>query len=179
MPNYSFNRTLTRYAGSRRLPQALYVIGAHVLGFGKTYDDEFLELYGYLTQQWEMKPGYAKPFLTAYKKSIGKIFSKGNARMASLEASQNPEARLLRYANLGQEYDFALVGQAYYAYMGDLRRGRHVGTPVEKAIWAILANRSDLVASLDNAFARWIDEKHEEKFPGLFAEVFEYSGDDV
>jgi len=30
MPNYSFNRTLTRYAGSRRLPQALDVTGSEL-----------------------------------------------------------------------------------------------------------------------------------------------------
>ncbi len=142
--------------------------------FGKSYDDEYLELYEYLTQQWQMKPEYAKSFLNAYKKSIGKLFSSGKERMEMLESSSDPEMRLLRYANLGQEYDYALVGQAYQAYMGDLRRGKHVDTPVEKTIWAILANRSDLVEALDRAFARWIDEKQEEKFPGLFEEVFNF-----
>jgi hypothetical protein len=142
-----------------------------MFGFGKSYDDEYLELYEYLTQQWDMKPDYARPFLNEYKKSIGKLFSEGKKRMEVLENSSAPEMRLMRYANPGQEYDFALVGQAYQAYMGDLRRGRHVGTPVEKTIWAILANRSDLVETIDRAFARWIDETYEEKFPGLFDEL--------
>lgn len=145
-----------------------------MFGFGKSYDDEYLELYEYMTREWEMKPDYAKPFLNAYKKSIGKIYSKGKERMEMLENSSNPELRLMRYANLGQEYDYALVGQAYQAYMGDLRRGKHVGTPVEKTIWAILANRSDLVETIDKAFANWIDEKQEEKFPELFEQVFEF-----
>lgn len=145
-----------------------------MFGFGKSYDEEYLELYEYLTQQWNMKPDFAKPFLTEYKKSIGKIFSKGKKRMNALENSTNAEIRLMRFANLGQEYDYALVGQAYQAYKGDLRRGRHIGTSIEKAIWAILSNRSDLVEGLDKAFASWIDEKQEERFPGLFDEVFEY-----
>lgn len=145
-----------------------------MLGFGKSYDDEYLELYEYLTQRWKMKPEYAKPFLNTYKKSIGKIFSQEKKRMEILENSSDPEMRLMRHANLGQEYDFALVGQAYHAYMDDLRRGRHVGTPVEKTIWAILSNRSDLIETLDRAFATWIGEKHEEKFPGLFDEVFQF-----
>lgn len=144
-----------------------------MFGFGKSYDDEYLELYEYLTQNWEMKPSYAKAFLNAYKKSIGKIFSNGKERMEMLEKSSDPEMRLVRYANLGQEYDFALVGQAYQAYMGDLRRGKHVGTSVEKTIWAILSNRSDLLEETDRALAKFICAKQDEKHPGLFAEVFE------
>ena len=59
--------------------------------------------------------------------------------------------------------------------MTDLRRGKHVGTTVEKAIWAILA-RSDLVEDLDRLFSEYIDDTHEEKFPGLFDEVFPADG---
>lgn len=138
----------------------------------KSYDDEYLELYEFLTQNWRMKSEYAKAFLTAYKKSIGKIHSEGKQRMALLEKSSDPETRLMRAANLGQECPFALVAQAYQAYMGDLRRGKHVGTPVELAIWAILANRSDLLEPLDRAFGRYIEEKHKETFPSLFDDVF-------
>ena len=36
--------------------------------------------------------------------------------------------------------------------MTDLRRGRYVGTDIEKAIWAILSNRSDLVGEIDRMF---------------------------
>lgn len=143
-----------------------------MFGLSKSYDDEYLELYEYLTQDWKMKPEYAKAFLNAYKKSIGKMFSQGKQRMSMLENSSDTEARLLRAANLGEECPFALVGQAYQAYMGDLRRGKHVGTPVELAIWAILANRSDLLESHDRAFANYISEKAEEKFPKLFDKVF-------
>lgn len=143
-----------------------------MFGLSRSYDDEYLELYEYLTQEWKMKPEYAKAFLNTYKKSIGKIFSQGKQRLSQLENSSDPEARLLRVANLGEECPFALVGQAYQAYMGDLRRGEHVGTPVELAIWAILVNRSDLLEPLDRAFADYISEKAEEKFPELFDKVF-------
>ena len=143
-----------------------------MLGFFKSYDEEYLELYEYLTQEWAMKAEYAKPFLNTYKKDIGKKLFEGKKRMAILENSSDPEARLISIANSGQEYDFALVGQAYQAYMVDLRRGHHVGTPIEKTIWAILANRSDLVDTVDRALGKWIFEKYNEKFPGLFKEVF-------
>jgi len=145
-----------------------------MFGFGKSYDDEYLELNEYLTQQWGMNPEFAKPFLDSYKKNIGKKLSEGRKRMEMLENSPDPGVRLMRYANVGHEYDFALVGQAYQAYLVDLRHGRHVGTPVEKTIWAILAKRSDLVETHDRAFAKWIENKHEEKFPGLFEEVFQF-----
>lgn len=145
-----------------------------MFGFGKSYDEEYLEMYEFLTQDWEMKPEYAKPFLTEYKKKIGKILVEGKKRLQMMENSSDPETRLMSYANLGQAPVFALVAQAYNAYMGDLRRGKHVGTPIEKTIWAILSNRSDLVDDIDKAFGKWIYEKHEEKFPGLFEEVFTF-----
>lgn len=144
-----------------------------MFGFGKSYDDEYSDLYEYLTQNWNMKSEYAKAFLNAYKKSIGKIFSNGKKRMEMLENSSDPEVRLMRMTNYGQEYAFALVGQAYKAYMSDLRKGKHVGTAVELAIWAILSNRSDLLMDLDKGFGNWIYENHNEKFPNLFNDVFE------
>jgi len=143
-----------------------------MFGLFKSYDDEYLELYEYLTQDWEMKPEYAKPFMNTYKKNIGKIFSEGKKRMQMLENSNDPELRLMSIANGDQEHAYALVGQAYAAYMSDLRRGKYVGTPVEMAIWAILVNRSDLVETLDRAFSRYISNKYEEIFPNLFEEVY-------
>lgn len=140
----------------------------------KSYDEEYLELYEYLTQDWRMKPGYAKAFLTEYKKSIGKILAEGKKRMAACKESGDSEELLLAMANIGQEYPFALVAQAYYAYMGDLRRGKHVGTAIEKTIWAILYNRSDLLSEIDKPMEKWIDDQSDEKFPGLFGEVFQY-----
>ena len=142
-------------------------------GFGKSYDDEYLELYEYLTQTWCMKPTYAKPFLTSYKKSIGKLFSRARDQMSEHNQSSDPETRLLSFAATGDEYDLSLVAQAYRGYMDDLRRGQHVGTRVEKAIWAVLVNRSDLLEGFDRAFAMYIDEKHDEKMPGVIREVFD------
>ena len=71
-----------------------------------------------------------------------------------------------------EDPNLVVVGQAYFAYMNDLRGGKFVGSIVEKAIWAILANRSDLLANLDKFFAEFISEEHEKKFPRLFEEVF-------
>jgi len=138
----------------------------------KSYDGEYSELYEYLTEDWRMKPQFAKAFLDTYKRSIGKILANGKKRMSKLENSANPETALAAFASLGQENALALVGQAYQAYMTDLRTGVHVGTPVETAIWAILVNRSDLLEAIDRSFAQYIRSKHEEEFPRLFQQVF-------
>ncbi len=137
----------------------------------KSYDKEYEELFSRLTERWEMKPHYARAFLDAYKRSIGKVLSSGKKRMSKLHESTDPSVRLFAFVN-ADSHDLALVGQAYTAYMTDLRRGKHVGTDVEKAIWAILANRSDLFSDADRLFSEYINETHEERFPRLFDEVF-------
>lgn len=144
-----------------------------MFGFGKSYDDEYLELYEHLTQQRGMKPDYAESFLNAYKKSIGKMFVQGKKRLEGLEIVSDAERKIMRELNPGYECDLVLVEQAYAAYFRDLRRGKHVGTQIEKAIWAILYTKLDLVLSFDKAFANYIQENQEEKFPGLFEEVFQ------
>ena len=143
------------------------------MGIFSSYDSEYRELLEYLLDDWKMKPRFAESFLSTYKRSIGKIFQKGKKRMAQMENHPDPSVRLAMFASMGQEQSYALVGQAYQAYMTDLRRGRHVGTDIEKAIWAILSNRSDLVGEIDRAFEKYIDEHYEDKFPDLFDEVFE------
>ena len=140
----------------------------------KTYDEEYRELHSHLTEEWEMKPQYAQAFLDAYKKSIGKMLAKGKKRSSRVLESADPAARLFHVAYV-EDHNFALVAQAYRAYMSDLRRGRHVGTSVEKTIWAILVNRSDLLEALDRPFSMYISESHEEMFPALFGEVFSES----
>ena len=119
-----------------------------------------------------MKPAYAKPFMDAYRKSVGKKLANGRRQMEKHMGSDDPVLSLAAFANLGQELDNSLVAQAYEAYMSDLRRGRLVGTPVEKAIWAILYNRSDLIEAIDRPFQKYINEKCDEKFPRLLDEAF-------
>lgn len=145
-----------------------------MFGLFKSYDEEYLELYEFLTQQWCMKPEYARSFLTAYKKSIGKLFVQGKQRMEAMERDPSPDVRLARYAMIGEEYGFAIVGQAYNAFKGDLPTGKHIGTPVQKAVWAILANQSDLVKIVDPQLAASIRERLGEKLPALLSEVFEF-----
>ena len=137
----------------------------------KSYDKEYEELFSHLTERWEMKPYYATAFLDAYKRSIGKVLFSGKKRISQLHESADPSVRLFAFTDM-DSHDLALVGQAYTAYMADLRRGKHVGTDVEKAIWAILANRSDLISDADRLFSEYINETHEERFPRLFNEVF-------
>ena len=69
------------------------------------------------------------------------------------------------------DLNLAFVAAAYRGYMADLRRGKHVGTDVEKPIWAILDNPSDLLRDLDDGLAEYIGDHAEEKFPTLYGEV--------
>lgn len=145
-----------------------------MFGFGKTYDEEYLNLYEHLTKQWKMKSQYAKSFLNAYKKSIGKMFLEGKKRIQMLENGGYPEVKLMKRSNPGFEFDLVLIEQAYVAYMKDLRSGKHVGTSVEKSIWAILSNRPDLIENFDKNFSKWIYDNQEKEFPGLFEKVYDF-----
>ena len=134
-----------------------------MFGFGKKPDHypEFLE---YLTERWRMKPRYAAAFLNAYRTDISVMHEEGLKRLdASVDLSR-PENRLLAH-QMPDPRDFALVGQAYKAYLNDLRRGRYVDTDVEVAIWAVLCNRSDLLESVDKPLAKYVTENQQAKFP--------------
>jgi hypothetical protein len=146
-----------------------------MFGLFKSYDDEYLELYEYLTQEWGMHSGYAKPFLNAYKKNLGKMYSEALKRMVSAETSSNSAIlSLSRIASGGDEYphSYVLVSQAYQAYLSDLRHGKHVGSSIEMAIWAILLKRLDLTNDIDRVLGKFIETKQEEKFPELLETVF-------
>ena len=141
------------------------------MGWFYSFDDEYNELLAHLTESWQIKPLYAVAFLNAYKKSIGKILQKGKRRSSQLRNSSDPEMRLLAVAFI-DDHDFAIVCQAHRAYMTGLKRGRHIGTPVEQAIWAILADHRGVLDFLDGGLADYIDDTWEEKFPALFEEVY-------
>ena len=49
------------------------------MGLFNSYDKEYEDLFSYLTDHydWEMKRRYAKAFLEAYKKPLGKKLRKG------------------------------------------------------------------------------------------------------
>src|SRR5437660_11371315 len=105
------------------------------------------ELLNFLTDNWHMKEPYTRAFLDEYRSNIAKLHKQLTGRFDLAQRSDNAELRLGTIAAGGRDYvlDLMLVTQAYQAYMGDLRRGKHVGTSIELAIWAILSNRSDLI----------------------------------
>ena len=141
-----------------------------MFGFGKK-PDHFTSLLEYLVDDWQMKTRYASAFLSAYRSDISALHDSGLKRLEASFDLSKPENRLLAY-QMPDLRAFAIVGQAYKAYLNDLRRGKYVGTEVEISIWAILSNRSDLVADVDKAFAKYIEDNYEKKFPSLFEEVF-------
>ena len=153
-----------------RRPLNSYVRKKIMFGFGKK-PDHFTSLLEYLVDDWQMKTRYASAFLSAYRSDISALHDSGLKRLEASFDLSKPENRLLAY-QMPDPRAFAIVGQAYKAYLNDLRRGKYVGTEVEISIWAILSNRSDLVADVDKAFAKYIEDNYEKKFPGLFEEVF-------
>lgn len=138
----------------------------------RTYDAEYQELLDVLVNGWHMKESFARSFLNAYRRKIGKMVASGRKKAAEV-----------RTANLGlegtmlaldlEDSNLVITTQSYFAYMTDLRKGRFVGSDVEKAIWAILAHPDNaLVEKLDAFFAEYIDDEHEKQFPNLFRDVF-------
>ena len=137
----------------------------------KSYDDEYRELLSLLVDNWEMKEHYAQAFMDTYKRNIGRMVASGE-EMAKQLRSQDSGLQQTILALDFEDPNLVVVCQAYLAYMNDLRKGKFVGSMVEKAIWAILANRSDLLGHLDAYFAEYIFDEHEKKFPELLEEVF-------
>ena len=141
-----------------------------MFGFDKK-PDHFPEFLEYVTEKWQMKPRFAAAFLNAYRTDISLMHEQGLKRLDACVGLSKPENRLVAY-QMPDPRDFALVGQAYKAYMNDLRRGKHVDTDVEVAIWAVLCNRSDLLESVDKALAKYVTETQQVKFPTLFEDAF-------
>lgn len=137
------------------------------------------ELLKFLTEEWRMKDRYARAFLDEYRSDIAKLHKQITSRVDELLQRGDDAARrvmsleIIAAGGMDHLLSVILVTQAYRAYMSDLRRGKHVGTNIELAIWAILSNRSDLVQDFDKFFGRYVQEKHEEMFPNLFDDVFD------
>lgn len=140
-----------------------------MFGFGKA-PDHFSDLLEHLVEDWCMRTRYASAFLSEYRTPISKIHEHGLKNLDRVRTHGDAEQKLIALST--EPKDYALVGQAYQAYLTDLRRGKHVGTDIELVIWAILAHRIDLLESIDRGLARFIESKQEERFPDLFAEVF-------
>ena len=138
----------------------------------RSYKKECNELREYLlSEHIGMRPRYASAFLNVYGRGMAKRYRKAakvsDTIMASPQASLPQTIVALDVIDL----NIAFVATAYSAYMADLRRGKRVGTDVEKAIWAILDNRSDLLRNLDKGLAEYINAHAEEKFPTLYGDV--------
>ena len=130
-----------------------------------SYEDEYQELLDYLINdyRWMMKRRYAVAFLNAYRRKIGKRLRRGRIQASNIESP-------LLALEL-EDLKYPVVTTAYEAYMIHLRRGKHVGTDVEKVIWAILDNCSGVLEEVDKGFHDYIVENAEKKFPDLYGEV--------
>jgi hypothetical protein len=139
-----------------------------MFGFGYR-PDHFTELSVHLVEKWHMRARYANAFVSAYRRDISALHecSAGN-----FQGSEMTVSSVLSVGGDVHPCDFSLVRQAYKAYMTDLRQGRHLGTDVELAVWAILAKRSNLVKTLNSAIGRFVEDNWELLFPDLFEVAF-------
>lgn len=140
-----------------------------MFGFGKK-PDHFTELMEHLIERAGMRARFASAFLSAYRDEISKRLEDGAKRTQQTLATLSRVQQLM--FDPSDVYDFAIAGQAYMGYLQDLRRGRHVGTDIELAIWALLVVHSDLVEQTDKALATWIEQQHATQFPDLLEQVF-------
>ena len=132
------------------------------------YGDEF---FSYMVDDWQFREEYAQAFLNEYGTDLSRLHDQGLRRLeASLDLSR-PENRLLA-SDMPDPRAFALVGQALTAYANDLQKGKHRGTPVEVAIWAILWNRSDLLGTLNPTLAKYIDDNQNTVFKSIYETAF-------
>ena len=137
-----------------------------------SYRKEYDELREHLlSESIGMRPRYASAFLSAYGRRMAKQYRKATQTSESIMASPQSGLPQTILALDLTDLNIAFVAVAYTGYMADLRRGKHVGTDVEKAIWAILDNRSDLLRDLDGGLAEYIGDHAEEKFPKLYGNV--------
>lgn len=134
--------------------------------------DEWHELYEFLLtdHEWGMNRKFAGAFMDTYgdgaAERLRDVRSRAESAIGDGEiVGVNPLAIMVDAENI------ALVYEAYIGYMKDLRRGKGVGEPIEKAIWAVLCNRLDIVEQFDRPFARYLEASHEKKMPGLAEEV--------
>lgn len=142
-----------------------------------SYKEELGELRNYLLSEIGMGPRYVSAFLSAYGRRMAKRLRKAEqiVQGKGLGRSATPFDRLGLLAGGVTDLGVAVVATAYRGYMGDLRRGKHVGTDVEKAIWAILDEcRDDELRELDTGLAEYIAEHVEEKFPTLYGDVLRH-----
>ena len=134
--------------------------------FLKDYSLEAREIRNYLVNKWGMNDEYANPFVYTYKKSLGQILNQGRGKIASIDTASPDSGEFLQTLS-ENELRFSIVNQAYVAYFKDLRSGKHINTPIEYAIWAILVKDNDLIEAQNPAFARFILRNAYSKVPFL------------
>lgn len=140
-----------------------------MFGFGKKVD-HFPELMEHLVERSGMRTRFAAAFLSAYRDEVSQRLEEGSKRTQKMLSTLSRAQQLM--FNPADVFDFAIVGQAYMGYLQDLRHGRHVGTDVELAIWALLLEHMDLVDQTDKGIAAFVNSEHQRQFPNLLAQVY-------
>mgnify|MGYP006152259221 CR=1 FL=1 len=130
-----------------------------MLNMFKNYDDEYEEILTFLTDVWRFKPEYSKLFLDRYKKKIGKKLTKEKSRLEDDDDDWIVQDYIVN----------ALILQAHEAFCIEIRAGYIRNPKIEKVIFAILWNKSDL---LPDHFKEPFKELQEKKHPNIYEEVF-------
>ena len=145
-----------------------------MFGFGKK-PDHYSDLLDHMIEEMGIKPRYAAAFLNAYRSTISTNLERGIKQ--TLRMIDGMPGGSLLYHQLPNQLTTAIAAQAYNSFLHDLRKGRHVGTDVELATWAILKTENDIFSQFDGALAAYIKANWRSKFPSLMKEVFSESCD--
>lgn len=143
-----------------------------MFGFGKS-NDHVPELLEYMIERMGFRARFAGAFLSMYSKQVSKLFEEGVKRIEKSGVLNDPNIQL-GFSNVPDPREMALVGQAYNAYMSDLKEGIAVGHEVEVAIWVLLCDNIDFVKAVNPGFATYLKKQQPERFPNIFKEAYEF-----
>jgi len=149
-----------------RCPRLLQTEQINMFGFGRKPDHSG-ELLEFLVDAWEMKPRVAGAFIAAYGKGASTRLDEGTKRAEAQFAALSEAERLQLFAAGDEPRKFAVIAEAYNAFLTDIRKGKHAGTDVELAVWAILWNDSALLEQIDAGLANFIVESQPTKYPDI------------
>jgi len=140
-----------------------------MFGFGRKVD-HFPELMEHLVERTGMRTRFASAFLSAYRDEVSQRLEEGSKNTQKILSTLSRAQQLM--FNPGDVFDFAIAGQAYMSYLQDLRHGRHVGTDIELATWALMLNHMDLIEQTDKVVAAFVSREHQKQFPNLLEQVY-------
>lgn len=141
-----------------------------MFGLFRSTPDQSPRLISFMTDRYGMTLASAYAFVQAYKLPLNKMLQAADEQIGRDLSSSNPEVKMLAY--LAEPEKIILGSMARTGYMYDLMRGKHVGTPVEFSILAVLHCSIEYIDRNDRALARFLRDtmfpRHEANIEACF-----------